>query len=42
MSDDMSAVLAYCDDFPLDKFKPGEVLIPEGPEHRPDVHPRRR
>ena len=27
----MEAVLAYCDGFPLDKFKPGEVLIPEGP-----------
>jgi CRP-like cAMP-binding protein len=24
-------VLAYCDQFPLDKFKPGDVLIPEGP-----------
>ena len=33
MNDDnaMSAVLAYCDQFPLDKFKPGDVLIPEGP-----------
>ena len=27
----IGAVLAYCDGFPLDKFKPGEVLIPEGP-----------
>ena len=27
----MSAVLAYCDAFPLDKFKPGEVLLAEGP-----------
>jgi CRP/FNR family cyclic AMP-dependent transcriptional regulator len=25
------AVLAYCDGFPLDKFKPGDVLIAEGP-----------
>lgn len=33
MSNDnsMAAVLAYCDGFPLDKFKPGDVLIPEGP-----------
>ena len=27
----MSAVLAYCDAFPLDKFKAGEVLLAEGP-----------
>ena len=27
----MGAVLTYCDGFPLDKFKAGEVLIPEGP-----------
>lgn len=33
MSDDGSigAVLNYCDPFPLDKFKPGQVLLPEGP-----------
>ncbi len=33
MSNDnaMSAVLAYCDNFPLDRFQPGQVLIPEGP-----------
>jgi CRP-like cAMP-binding protein len=33
MSNDnaMSAVLAYCDGFPLDRFAPGQVLIPEGP-----------
>jgi CRP-like cAMP-binding protein len=32
MSDgSMQAVLKYCDGFPLEKFKPGEVLIPEGP-----------
>lgn len=31
MSDDMSAVLAYCDGFPLEKFAAGDVLIPEGP-----------
>jgi len=31
MTNDMSAVLAYCDEFPLDKFKAGDVLIPEGP-----------
>lgn len=30
-STDMSAVLVYCDEFPLDKFAPGEVLLPEGP-----------
>ena len=30
MSNDLS-VLAYCDGFPLDRFKPGEVLIAEGP-----------
>lgn len=28
---DTSDVLAYCDGFPLDKFKPGDVLLPEGP-----------
>jgi CRP/FNR family transcriptional regulator, cyclic AMP receptor protein len=27
----IGAVLAYCDGFPLDRFKPGDVLIPEGP-----------
>jgi len=27
----IGAVLAYCDAFPQDKFKAGEVLIPEGP-----------
>src|SRR4051812_18380505 len=27
----IGAVLAYCDGFPLDKFEPGEVLLPEGP-----------
>ena len=27
----MADVLRYCDEFPLDKFKPGDVLIPEGP-----------
>jgi CRP/FNR family cyclic AMP-dependent transcriptional regulator len=27
----MQSVLAYCDGFPLEKFKPGDVLIPEGP-----------
>jgi CRP-like cAMP-binding protein len=26
-----AGVLAYCDGFPLDRFKPGDVLIPEGP-----------
>jgi CRP-like cAMP-binding protein len=26
-----TSVLAYCDGFPLDRFEPGEVLIPEGP-----------
>ena len=26
-----ATVLAYCDGFPLDRFKPGDVLIPEGP-----------
>jgi CRP-like cAMP-binding protein len=33
MQDDgsMARVLAYCDGFPLVKFKPGEVLIAEGP-----------
>ena len=33
MQDDgsMGRVLDYCDGFPLDKFKPGEVLIAEGP-----------
>ena len=33
MRDDNStaAVLAYCDGFPQQKFKAGEVLIPEGP-----------
>lgn len=31
MDDDLSAVLAYCDEFPLDRFEPGDVLIPEGP-----------
>ena len=33
MDDDgsMQAVLAYCDGFPLQKFKPGDVLIAEGP-----------
>jgi CRP/FNR family transcriptional regulator, cyclic AMP receptor protein len=33
MDDDgsMQAVLAYCDGFPLDRFKPGDVLIAEGP-----------
>lgn len=31
MNDDLSAVLAYCDEFPLDRFEPGDVLIPEGP-----------
>jgi len=33
MADDGSvgAVLAYCDGFPLDKFKPGDVLLAEGP-----------
>ncbi len=28
---DMAAVLAYCDGFPLDRFKPGDVLLAEGP-----------
>jgi CRP/FNR family transcriptional regulator, cyclic AMP receptor protein len=27
----MAAVLAYCDAFPLDKFKPGQILLAEGP-----------
>ncbi|MEP7241439.1 MAG: Crp/Fnr family transcriptional regulator [Devosia sp.] len=27
----MAAVLAYCDEFPMQKFAPGDVLIPEGP-----------
>src|SRR5947207_1982639 len=27
----IGAVLAYCDAFLLDKFQPGDVLIPEGP-----------
>ena len=27
----MSAVLAYCDVFPLDKFKPGDILLNQGP-----------
>jgi len=27
----MASVLAYCDPFPLDKFKPGDVLLAEGP-----------
>ncbi len=33
MTNDTSigAVLAYCDGFPLEKFTPGEVLLPEGP-----------
>ena len=26
-----AGVLAFCDGFPLDRFKPGEILIPEGP-----------
>ena len=26
-----AGVLAYCDGFPLERFNPGEVLIPEGP-----------
>jgi CRP/FNR family transcriptional regulator, cyclic AMP receptor protein len=26
-----ASILAYCDGFPLDRFGPGEVLIPEGP-----------
>ncbi|MEO6396577.1 MAG: cyclic nucleotide-binding domain-containing protein [Devosia sp.] len=33
MADDisMAGVLAYCDPFPLDKFKPGDILLAEGP-----------
>lgn len=33
MADDgsVAAVLAYCDGFPLDTFKPGDVLLAEGP-----------
>jgi CRP-like cAMP-binding protein len=30
-NDSMADVLRYCDEFPLDKFQPGDVLIPEGP-----------
>jgi CRP-like cAMP-binding protein len=33
MADDrsMAGVLAYCDGFPLERFKPGDVLLAEGP-----------